>query len=185
MLAGAGALAVAGAHAATLSPATGLSGDIRILRRAYETMHPGLYRYATPAQMNRGFDELEATWAKAPSQRDLYLSLSRFLARVQCGHTYANFYNQKKDVATTLFAGPDKLPFHFRWLGGRMIVTATGGEDLPPKMHAEHACRGETDCQDQRRPRNRQGQARTAEGVHQGVCGIVGVEDRETDHGGE
>jgi C-terminal processing protease CtpA/Prc len=81
--------------------------------------------------MNRGFDELEAIWAKAPSQRDLYLSLSRFLARVRCGHTYANFYNQKKDVATALFAGPDKFPFHFRWLGGRMIVTANGGDALP------------------------------------------------------
>ena len=27
-----------------------LTGDIAILRRAYETLHPGLYRYATPRQ---------------------------------------------------------------------------------------------------------------------------------------
>jgi C-terminal processing protease CtpA/Prc len=131
ILAGAGALAVAGASTAMTSPSTGLASDIRILRRAYQTMHPGLYRYATPAQMNRWFDELEAIWAKAPTQRELYLSLSRFLARVKCGHSYANFYNQKKDVAAALFSGPDKLPFHFRWIDGRMIVTANGGDALP------------------------------------------------------
>lgn len=131
MLAGASALAVAGAGPATTASATGLAGDIRILRRAYETMHPGLYRYATPQQMNRWFSELEAAWADEPPLRDLYLSLSRFLARIKCGHTYANFYNQKKDVASALFAGPDKLPFHFRWLGGRMFVTAYGGDALP------------------------------------------------------
>lgn len=131
MLAGAGALAVAGAGTAMTAPATGLAGDIRLLRRAYETMHPGLYRYATPVQMNRWFNDLEATWAKAPSQRELYLSLSRFLSRIRCGHSYANFYNQKKDVAAALFAGTDRLPFHFRWIDGRMIVTANGGDALP------------------------------------------------------
>lgn len=130
-LIGAGAVAVAASQTAISLPATGLAGDIRILRRAYDTMHPGLYRYATPAQMNRWFGELEAEWAKSPSQRELYLSLSRFLARIRCGHSYANFYNQKKDVAAALFAGPDKLPFHFRWIGGRMIVTANGGDALP------------------------------------------------------
>lgn len=125
--------ALLGAAMLAMAPrvsAADLRGDIAILRRAYETLHPGLYRYATPAEMNARFDALAASWSKASSTTDAYLSLSRFLATVKCGHTYANFFNQKKAVAEPLFAGRDKLPFHFRWIDGRMIVIAHGG-DLP------------------------------------------------------
>ncbi len=53
-----------------------------------------------------------------------YLVLSRLTSAVRCGHSYANFFNQSKPVATALFAGRDKLPFHFVWLGARMVVAA-------------------------------------------------------------
>ena len=81
-----------------------MSQDIAILRSAFETMHPGLYRYATLAQIDRGFKQLEAQWAGAASLAEAYLSLSEFLATIRCGHTYANFYNQKQDVVQALFA---------------------------------------------------------------------------------
>lgn len=109
--------------------AADLRGDIAILRHAYETLHPGLYRYTTPAEMNARFDALAASWGSTSSTVDAYLSLSKFLATVKCGHTYANFFNQKKAVAEALFAGRDKLPFHFRWIDSRMIVT--GNSELP------------------------------------------------------
>jgi C-terminal processing protease CtpA/Prc len=92
-------------------------------------MHPGLYRYATPAEMAARFDALAQAWSRDQSLGEAYLSLSRFLASVRCGHTYANFFNQTDPVAAALFASRDKLPFHFRWLGARMIVTAHG--ELP------------------------------------------------------
>ncbi|MEQ1867948.1 MAG: S41 family peptidase, partial [Micropepsaceae bacterium] len=105
-----------------------LRDDIAILRQAYEAMHPGLRRYATPAQTAARFDALAAAWSRDLTPPQAYLALSRFLATVRCGHTYANFFNQSKAVSAALFARPDKLPFHFRWLGQRMIVTAHGGE---------------------------------------------------------
>ena len=111
---------------------TQLAADIRILRRAYESLHPGLYRYATPRQLAQWFEQLEADWSRGPGLREQYLSLSRLLARIRCGHSYANFFNQKKDVARALFDSSGRLPFHFRWIDGRMIVTAHGGEALPP-----------------------------------------------------
>ncbi|MFM9862486.1 MAG: S41 family peptidase [Micropepsaceae bacterium] len=123
VLLGAGALALT----ATVTRAA-LRDDIAILRQAYEQMHPGLYRYATPAEMAARFDALAAAWSRDQTQPQAYLALSHFLATVRCGHSYANFYNQKDAVAAALFARPDKLPFHFRWLGERMIVTAHGGE---------------------------------------------------------
>lgn len=105
--------------------------DISTLRDAFETLHPGLSRYATPLDLDRRFAALEAAWAREHTRVDAYLSLSAFLATIRCGHTYANFYNQKDAVAAELFAGRDRLPFHFRWLGERMIVTAHGGDALP------------------------------------------------------
>lgn len=114
-------------------PASALSKDVALLRRAYETLHPGLYRYNTPSEMSGHFDRLAATWSVGQTRAQAYLSLSRFLARVRCGHTYANFFNQSKAASTELFSGRDKLPFHFRWIGGRMIVTdGKGVEDLRP-----------------------------------------------------
>jgi hypothetical protein len=103
------------------------SEDIRILRRAYETLHPGLYRYATPRETSSRLERLERTFARGPSLTDAYLQLSEFLTTIQCGHTYANFYNQSDAVAGALFEGTTRLPFQFRWFGDRMIVTGSGG----------------------------------------------------------
>ncbi len=111
------------AQVETLSPAA-MREDIRLLRRAYETLHPGLLRYTTPAQIAAGFDRLEADSATPQPLEAFYLRLSRFLATLRCGHSYANFYNQSRAVQTRLFEASDRLPFPFLWLGDRMIVTA-------------------------------------------------------------
>lgn len=110
-------------QAETLSPAA-MRQDVRLLRRAYETLHPGLLRYNTPEQIAAGFDRLEADSATPQSLEAFYLRLSRFLAALRCGHSYANFYNQSRAVQTRLFETPDRLPIQFLWLGDRMIVTA-------------------------------------------------------------
>lgn len=131
-LAGAAGLAVApSAWGQTALRGADLAGDIAILREAYETLHAGLYRYATPAQITARFDALAEAWRRDQTRAEAYLTLSRFLASVRCGHTYANFYNQARAVQEELFAGPTRLPFHFVWLDGRMIVTANhSGEPL-------------------------------------------------------
>jgi hypothetical protein len=127
-LVGAAALAAAPvAFADDAVSAAALAGDLAILHRAYETLHPGLYRYNTPSQMAAAFEALGRAWDRDQTIGEAYLSLSRFLAGVRCGHSYANFYNQKKAVAANLFGGRDKLPFHFRWLDRRMIVTDPKG----------------------------------------------------------
>ncbi|MES2339556.1 MAG: S41 family peptidase [Pseudomonadota bacterium] len=107
---------------ASASPAD-LRNDIRILREAL-MLHPGLYRYASPVQVEGRIASLEREFLAAPDPAGRYLALSRFLATIRCGHSYANFLNQKKAVAADLFDRPTRLPFRFRWLDGRMIVTA-------------------------------------------------------------
>lgn len=122
--------AVAGMGAALATPRAALaagSDDIAQLRRAYLALHPGLYRYATPAQVERRFDALARSFDANDDLAARYLALSRMLATVRCGHSYANFSNQTKRVQQALFAGRDKLPLRFRWLGAgdrtAMIVT--------------------------------------------------------------
>ncbi len=103
--------------------------DVNILRRVYESAHPGLYRYNTKAQMDDHFAALRAEFARDRTLAEAYVAFSQFLAKVRCGHTYANFFNQPKDVVRTLFSGKNRVPFCFRWIGGRMIVT----RDLSPE----------------------------------------------------
>ena len=107
----------------------GLRADVAVLRRAYEAMHPGLYRYNTRAQMDRNFARLEAAFGRDRSLSDAYLELSRFLAKVKCGHSYANFFNQPEAVVDSLFKGQNRVPFYFRWIDRRMIVTRNFSTD--------------------------------------------------------
>ena len=97
--------------------------DVAIVRRAWTLLHPGLLRYNSPAQMDRRFNTFEAEWRASADRRKRYLALTRLLAGIRCGHSYANFYNQNKVVTDELFGGTNKLPFSFRWIDDRMIVT--------------------------------------------------------------
>ena len=117
--------------AATLIPAAaragldraGWSEDVRVLRAAYEAMHPGLYSHATPRQVAARFERLQAEAAGAGDLGGWFVALSRFTAAVRCGHTYPNPYNQSDAAAEALFGGRRCLPFLARWLDGRLVVT--------------------------------------------------------------
>lgn len=108
-----------------------LANDIAILRRAL-ALHPGLYRYNTPKAIEAQLGQLARDFAASSDRAGRYLLLSHFLATIRDGHTYANFFNQKRLVAAELFDRRTRVPFHFRWLEGRMVVTVQGGAALPP-----------------------------------------------------
>ena len=116
-------LAPATAFAATAPTASDLAGDIAILREAL-ALHPGLYRYNRPAEISARIDHLASAFPAAKTVEARYLLLSRFLSTIRCGHSYANFYNQKKVVASALFDRPTRVPFHFVWIDAQMVVTA-------------------------------------------------------------
>jgi hypothetical protein len=110
-----------------------LRADVAVLRRAYETLHPGLYRYNTRAEMDEAFRALEAEFQRDRTLADTYLAFSVYAAKLRCGHSYANFYNQSKDVQDALFRA-GRVPFHFRWLGHRMVVTRSFASE--PRIRA-------------------------------------------------
>lgn len=110
-------------------PAAGLRADVDVLEQAYNAMHPGLLRYNTQTQVDAGFASLRDHFAEDRSLEDAYLAFSRFAASLQCGHTYANFFNQSRAIRQRLFEHDRRVPFHFRWLDGRMVVAANHSTD--------------------------------------------------------
>jgi len=125
--------ASAGGSAEPSFDAADIRADIDVLQRAYEALHPGLYRYNTPDTMRGHFATLRAALDGRRTLTETYLALSEFAAKVRCGHTYANFYNQPEPIQSALFEGHNRVPFEFRWLDGRMFVTRdlTGRRLLP------------------------------------------------------
>ncbi|MBL0939392.1 MAG: peptidase S41 [Gemmatimonadaceae bacterium] len=112
--------------------ADALRKDLATLRRSYELLHPGLYRYQTKASMTARWDATDQYFSQDRSLADAFLELTRLTAAVKCGHSYPNFWNQSARVAEALFEGHDRVPFHFRWLDRKMIVTGDhSGGALP------------------------------------------------------
>ena len=97
--------------------------DIRILRRALESLHPGLFRYNTPQQLERRFATLGAHLRNGATIAEAYLAIAEFTSGLQCGHTFPNPVNQSKAVAEAVFQSTSRVPFYFRWLGKTMVVT--------------------------------------------------------------
>lgn len=106
-----------------------LKGDVAILKQAFTSLHPALYRYRSEKDIEEAFETLEEAFSEEQNLRTAYLALSRFTAEIQCGHTYANFFNQSKEVREALFDRENKLPFTFVFIRGRMFVTNSAAGD--------------------------------------------------------
>jgi len=99
------------------------SSDVGVLRHAWETMHPGLHRYATPVQITGRLDRLAHEWAQPGSFRDRFAALTRVTASIRCGHTYPSPYNSSDAVVAQMYPDRSLVPFRFVWIDGRMVVT--------------------------------------------------------------
>src|SRR5690349_18056061 len=67
-----------------------MRADFDLMRHALEEAHPGLYRYSTKAEMNRGFDAERARLGHAMPKDEFEVVLAETLALVRCGHTSMN-----------------------------------------------------------------------------------------------
>jgi len=129
-LIGATLLTAAASAAAQINPSAGpvsfpaaYQADASVLRRALEILHPGLYRYNSPVELERRFAELETRLASARTPAAAYLAIARFTSTLRCGHTFPNPANQPNATADAVFRRTPRVPFYFRWLDGRMVVT--------------------------------------------------------------
>jgi hypothetical protein len=109
--------------AASAAAITELAGDVDLMAETLAVLHPGLLRYNAQIQIDTTMTSIRRSFASAPDLTQRYLVLSRFLAMLKCGHSYANFFNQKKEVQQALFDKRSRLPFSMRWVGEGMFVT--------------------------------------------------------------
>lgn len=100
-----------------------LQEDIRLLERAWNAMHPGLYRYNTPAQIERMFEAARHWAGRERSLGEAFVQFTRLSAALKCGHTFPNPANQGRRLRETLLDTTRRLPFAMRWIDGDMIVT--------------------------------------------------------------
>jgi hypothetical protein len=119
--------------AASAAAVTELASDVDLIAETLTTLHPGLLRYNAQIQIDATMTSLKRSFAGAPDLTQRYLVLSRFLAMLKCGHSYANFFNQKREVQQALFDKRSRLPFAMRWVGEGMFVTSEQ-EKLPSSL---------------------------------------------------
>ncbi len=133
----AGTLAAALARPTLAAPLTAdaVRGDLAIFADAYRQLHPGLDRYLGADRFSAMVEAERTRLSAGPADTAaLYLALARLTAAVRCGHSYPNPVNQSDAVLHSLLDGRDRVPFAFRWLGGRAVVTRVLLPGLPLKL---------------------------------------------------
>jgi hypothetical protein len=97
--------------------------DAALVETILLSLHPGLYRYLSPREFVKISARFKIEFRSSPDTAQRYLALSRVLAKIRCGHSYANFYNQSDTIKAELFGRNTRVPFAFRWIGQQMVVT--------------------------------------------------------------
>lgn len=127
-------VAAPAAYQPRLLTAAEASADVALMRRALETIHPGLYRYSSKAVIDAAFARLEAAAARPITDLALHAQIALMLATIHCDHTKAELSDPITAYRQT---SPTHLPFRFRLIEGRMIVLSNDGQPGAPPAGAE------------------------------------------------
>ncbi|HRH44863.1 MAG TPA: S41 family peptidase [Pyrinomonadaceae bacterium] len=100
-----------------------LQEDFAVFKKTLTTIHPGIYRYNTPDSLEKDFSEYEAKLQNQMSESEFFVLVSQFLNKLKCGHTFANPYNQDKNLKERLFNQKTYLPFYFQIIDNKIIIT--------------------------------------------------------------
>ncbi|RKH05170.1 S41 family peptidase [Corallococcus carmarthensis] len=126
-------LAVPAPPSITLDPAKARA-DAALLRRALETIHPGLHRYRGKAETQAAFARLEAAASRPITDLALWREVSLLLAGIHCDHTKVEL---PEAMEAWRRAQPSHLPLRFKLIEGRMIVVSNDGQPGAPPPGAE------------------------------------------------
>jgi hypothetical protein len=67
--------------------AEALQADIRILKKALQEAHPGLYNYNSKQQIDQRFDSVLCSIQNPQTELQFFSTVSRLVASIGCGHT--------------------------------------------------------------------------------------------------
>lgn len=122
-------------RARTLDPAE-MKHDIAIVRAVWENIHPGLYRYNTPKEIDKAFTLIDKATDNTIDQRRFFILLSQLAVKLHCGHTFVSYYNTKRIVKGNLYSRVF-LPIMFRIIGSQCVITHSLNEELHLKAGDE------------------------------------------------
>ena len=98
-----------------------MQNDLAVLQSAWTNLHPGLYRYNTPVQIQVYFDTLKIKSGTPLDERTFYLLLSQLAEKIKCGHTFLNPLNM--DSATQSRILPKKIiPLFFEVVSNNKLI---------------------------------------------------------------
>ena len=105
-----------------LIPADKLQEDYTILKQSLEELHPALYKYDNKETREKDFASLKEKLNQDLSPLEVYAEISAFTAKIKCGHTYANYWNQNNEIRKHFIEAENKLPFTFRIIDQKIFV---------------------------------------------------------------
>lgn len=110
----------------------GLREDFELLKSMVLDVHPATYRYNDSISIQKALQDLDDKFQKQITYQDAYLAISKLLAQLQCDHTFASYYNQGNQIKSIIHKQKNKLPFAFKWIDKKMIMTfnATDNDQL-------------------------------------------------------
>lgn len=96
--------------------------DVALLKEAYSRIHPGYTRYAKLEALEAAWDEIiiKSKRQDGMTLANFYLYVQDALTKIRCDHTKANL---PKSIAQRRKQQAVYLPFEWRWLENRAIVT--------------------------------------------------------------
>ncbi|MBK8552779.1 MAG: hypothetical protein IPL53_17645 [Ignavibacteria bacterium] len=98
-----------------------MQNDLSILQSAWTNLHPGLFRYNTPEEIQGYFDKLRIKCREPLDEKVFYLLLSQLAQKIKCGHTFLNPLNldsltQKRILPSGI------IPFFFEIVPDNKII---------------------------------------------------------------
>lgn len=108
--------------------ADALRSDNALLGRVLREVHPGTLRYRTAAEVDAAIRAMDDACAAGLDRDGYFVALARATAFIRCGHTFPSPHNLPKALAEEMFGRADRIPLHFRWIDGRMIVMEGFGD---------------------------------------------------------
>lgn len=103
--------------------------DVAVLKKTLEYIHPNLYKFRSKELLDQDFQNLKAEMLADPSLPNVFKSVSRFAANIQCSHTFTNLWNQGASVKKAIFYQTDKVPFTFSRIGNRLFIDRDASEE--------------------------------------------------------
>ena len=95
-----------------------MQADFDLMRHALEEAHPGLYRYSTKTEMDRGFDAQRAKLSRPMTRSQFEVVVGQTLASIRCGHTRMGWDPEMEAAIRSSRAFPLRVVFE----GERLMV---------------------------------------------------------------